>query len=740
MPHRKANSLLAIVLPVAACALVLNACESCGPELVADSGEHVVIVDAGCSCDAGAPVDAAHPDTRLADRAADATRTDTAVAPDTTGTDRATSDVASADHVAVDQVVTPDATSLDHPLVVEDLVGIYDLTGSDPIYGAFTGQAEIRPAATTGAFDVIHLVDWTDASFENLHIAQAWQGQLTSTSAPFALAAALKSVNYIAAYGGLTRDPSDTAPHLLQAALQRGAAGALDVNFSQETSSTPLHWQESWTWRRAPAAEPIWKNERRTVPAHEPPPDDVKSALFTAYQSYHALEYVAPYVDRAEFQAAIHGYVVDPTDFDYYRADRNRVRVIQSVVDPISLAEARVRRSAYGHTLAEKQALFDAAAPVRHVNAAGYIGDWLWLDASSGLFLDSGDSQEWTGMYIASQSLRYLVTHEPVALDNVKRSLDGQFISIDITGQPGEFARALRPHVVDGNPDWVPGAPPYEAWDWLQGGNNDMQHGLTIGFLFGEIALRESGGDAVRQAHIERLTHALLDSDNPVINDNSTTELAWNLLAYFLDGGLTERLRFEALFAATELFLIDQGNGVQNQYGAMVDASGIHLCLLRLFEGTVITERLADDHLADFRRGLRRQIEIMRSHRLGLLDLVAGTLGDFASRPPEVDDAIWRLREYQVPKVDVAIEHRLDPDFCMSPYPYLPWKGDWTVNDRSRGLHGYPLFENNMDQTYEWKRNPFDYRSGASPVEGANVDFLVAYWFARFYGVIDASM
>ena len=98
------------------------------------------------------------------------------------------------------------------------------------------------------------------------------------------------------------------------------------------------------------------------------------------------------------------------------------------------------------------------------------------------------------------------------------------------------------------------------------------------------------------------------------------------------------------------------------------------------------------------------------------------------------------MREFQVPKRNLTYDHRLDPDFCLSPYPSLPWKGDWTTNDRSEGLYSYPLFERNMDQSFQWKSGPMDYRGWASPVAGGYSDYLFAYWFARHFGVIDASM
>jgi hypothetical protein len=140
--------------------------------------------------------------------------------------------------------------------------------------------------------------------------------------------------------------------------------------------------------------------------------------------------------------------------------------------------------------------------------------------------------------------------------------------------------------------------------------------------------------------------------------------------------------------------------------------------------------------------GMAQGLERMRDTRVGLLQLVYGALGDFATPPPELEDAIWVLREMPIPKKHgLAIDWRIHPSFCMSPFPSLPWKGDWMDpnSNRFQSLVSYPLFERPPDG-FQWKSNPMAFVGGASTWEEPGADFLFAYWFGRWAGVIDLSM
>ena len=117
-----------------------------------------------------------------------------------------------------------------------------------------------------------------------------------------------------------------------------------------------------------------------------------------------------------------------------------------------------------------------------------------------------------------------------------------------------------------------------------------------------------------------------------------------------------------------------------------------------------------------------------------VLKAAFGTNGGPTS--PFIKDAVSRMNEVRYPKVSDTTDLRLAQDFCMGPYPTVPWKNDWTQNDRTNALDLHPLFELGPD-IMSWKvgRN---YRSQ----EGFEVpggDFLHLYWFARKNGLLTAN-
>jgi hypothetical protein len=100
---------------------------------------------------------------------------------------------------------------------------------------------------------------------------------------------------------------------------------------------------ESGVFMGLPGAEPLWRSKRTIRETHPEIPAARKRALFTLFERYHALPEVQPYVSDTRFQRGMHFQVVDHTDFDYYHSHPDRLRLVNKVVDGISLAEMEVR-------------------------------------------------------------------------------------------------------------------------------------------------------------------------------------------------------------------------------------------------------------------------------------------------------------------------------------------------------------------------------------------------------------
>jgi hypothetical protein len=127
----------------------------------------------------------------------------------------------------------------------------------------------------------------------------------------------------------------------------------------------------------------------------------------------------------------------------------------------------------------------------------------------------------------------------------------------------------------------------------------------------------------------------------------------------------------------------------------------------------------------------------LKLQRLPLWNLLHAAFGTSGRDAASEDDALWRLRELPFPKATIKVDHRIRPSFCLSPYPSLPWKNDWTTTDRSQALRSVPLFEEALD-IYRF-RLEMKYVGDSSAARPPAPEYLIAYWFGRKVGVIKAT-
>lgn len=611
--------------------------------------------------------------------------------------------------------------------IAKDLVGVWTLEGKDG-RGPYHGQAEVRPEG--GAYRFIRTVKYDAVVVEGgreLH----WAFVGTAKGDPakeMAIEVVLENRAFIVAREGVTRRASD-APVAVKATVR------LDAGKGKATyAGTGAVGEETWTKKTASGATPIVVVDRAIVPAHDPPSALEKQGLFSTYASFHALPAVAPYAARPEFQAAVHGHVVDKTDYAFYRANPNALRVINKSIDAISLGETLARANAYRKTLAEKAAGFDDEV------------ERDFLDPTTGMLLEGAlpgqprtvhlSAALWTGIYAASQIFRWQVTGDAKAKANVLLTLDGILKLQEVTGSWKEFARAIRP--ATGNPTggWHTGAGALSNLEWLEGGNNDMMKGLYIAYALGHRALCTTAGNEALCARIRTNAKHLADDVNV---DRGTDELdsAW-LTAVVASDPITKVTYQGKAEAAWQVYRTPIAQNTKLYSQGTADWSGLNLG----FVGNLFKMTLAERYdvggngkttyakvIEDSWQGLRRQ-------RLPLWNLLRGAFGNGPADPASIDDALWRLREMPFPKPIQEVDHRISPDFCMSPYPSLPWKNDWTTTDRTQALRSVPLFEEALD-IYRF-RLEMRY-AGSAQARPPAPEYLIAYWFGRKHGLIAAT-
>ncbi|MBI5511272.1 MAG: hypothetical protein HY903_21125 [Deltaproteobacteria bacterium] len=633
--------------------------------------------------------------------------------------------------------------------------GVWDVSGHDG-RGAYTGQVEI--SRHPGERRFTRVIQYTGLTVEDgRELWWLWQSPVSVSDSALTTAVTLQRGAFVRARGTLTRsiaEPPDVVT----------GSGALlsPTTASADFAGPGVAAHDTWSNRRA-STTPIFAGIDRVLkPTHAPIPPATRDALFEAFSSspstgdyagFYNRPEVLPYVDNPEFKAAQHGLFVDRTDLDFYRAHPNALRVVNKVVDDISLLETLSRANAFKDTLAAKAAFFDAEMRTKYIDPGGGMVVSGYVAGAPPLRFPGGDAALWTGCYVASQAFRFQSTGDTAAYDHVVQGVTSLMTLQDITGDSTQFARTLRPATGALTDNWYAGAGPFASLEWKAGGNNDMVKGMFYGYLTGWLTLCDppTASTAALCAHLAANVETLA-SDVPVAKAQTrVNSLLSSWLAALVTGSYSWLSKAEAqwvFWEASGLHYISGGTPVDlttyQDLPFVIDSSGTHLNFVSYTTLMLLATRkplpLHPSAKNDIRAGIEATWASLHAQRLALWGLAAAA---FASDPdPEaLADAKLRLREVSCPKTRADVDLRVDPAFVMSPFPSLPWKRDWDQaggDGRTQALRGVPLFEIGFDD-YIWKNGALDYSINSSWREVPGTDFVHAYWFARRFGLLQST-
>lgn len=635
----------------------------------------------------------------------------------------------------------------------KDLEGIWFVQGSNTVRGPYNGEIEIRKASD-GSYNAVRVVAYINTFYDRLKVQEVWTGKAALEGNSLVLKYSLKRADYITQLDSQKRAPDDfkVASNVIEvlSPTEKGLSGRFyDGKFSFYT--------EWLTTRRQLEAKPLWSNEKRYFDARGPKiPMVVRGVIagFSKKIGYKKDPLVKSYSHRKEFKDEAPVVVFDPTDFDFYRKNRNTVRVANKIMDDISLAEAVVKRNAYALTLEEKQHAYDRNTVTNHINELG-MACIATVDDNGNLlrYEPDGDSALWTGMYVTSQAMRYLTTREPEALQNVRKSVKGLLTLIDITGNPKEFARTLATYS-PGQPipqKWHQGTGVYQNVMWLEGGNNDMIKGITHGMLAASLVIPESDTEIWEQ---------LRDKSKKLLNLKVIDDKKQNLPHVLgLAALITKDPDFHKQYVKSYKKFAVKKSGYSFDtsfyWRGTADWSGINLGVVGDITSIVIADKLGEHDIRDrLRERLMDSWVVYVPAQRHLVTLAAyafaysqGTTGDnFRDEASHqrfqesLNQAVWGLREipYPRPNLNMKYDHSLNPEWCVSPIPRMFWKATKDpmppMEYFYQGLYEYPVFERNaFDSNFIWKDGAFLYKGERiKNAEFAGIDYLYGYWIARF--------
>lgn len=640
--------------------------------------------------------------------------------------------------------------------------GIWFLQGSSSTRGPYNGELEFRKS-NDGTYDVVRVATYINSYFEGLKVQEVWIGKAVPTEENLTISFDLKQGDYVTALDKNRRAESDFRNNVTLVVQFTPKDRGLQAQFSDKKASKYSEWL---TTKRNLESEPLWKDLRAKRDAAEKPnPPAVAAAIknFKKKIGYDKDPLVNSYKEKPEFKTETPYVISDVTDFEFYRKNKDIIRVVNKVTDDISIAEAAVKRNAYSPSLLEKQRGYEGNTKDHHLNELGMVS-YARVDEKGRFlgFIPDVDSALWTGMYVGSQSMRYLATLDKEALFNVRKSLKGLLTLLEVTGDSAVFARTVATS--------IPGAPLPEGWKagegnyaqiiWLDGGNSDMLQGVLHGLTWAYLVLPETERDLLNQ--IRAAVPKLLSLKEVQSNPRNRAQ-AQGLISLFLDSS-NAKDEFRSYYSATTSSSVKKPGPFEGPfyYRGNADWNGVNTNMVTSINEILLAEKLEEDQL---RSKLREQLldqwvtyKLADRHALTLAaqafsyrwgtrsPLFKTEAGD-SQFTESLDRAKWGMREIPFPRpnLNIAIDHSLAPGWSMSPVPKEFWKPLKTPSPPTsyfyQGLYNYPIYEfQAFSSNFVWKDSAFTYETAnLKDLEKSGVDYLYAYWMARYGGVIGAT-
>jgi hypothetical protein len=457
--------------------------------------------------------------------------------------------------------------------------------------------------------------------------------------------------------------------------------------------------------------------------------------------------FVKSFENQKLFQEKVHFEIKDPTNFEFYRSQHQVLRIVNHPLNDNEIRLEYFKFQAYSITLAEKAASFERQVASRDLDSWGLIS--IPVLNSQGQLIGREadyDAALWTGQYILSQSLRYKITGEEDALRNIDRSVRGLLLLVDVSPDPREFARSLRPahqKAFEKNDGWTAGVGKFADLEYNIHGNNDMIRGVIMGLAFGGELLPSP---QMKLAIVARLRQLLTKSR--IVQKNLTHQLAAAGGIYIITKDPKDLQAYLSILENLENGSFDDLRWPKN-IGGISDWSGNNLGLVK---------DILRLHIAKV-AGAQNEIEAVLSGSLGDWKelkhfriaphtfFLAGesSIGNAISAESR-EAALWNLREFPPQKIQGpgGFDHSKDPGFVLSPYPSQPWK--FLDSNRPafagyQSLVSYPFYSSGaLTSLWVWRESPFQMEGSSSTnCSSSGADYLYAYWLGRSSGVLSAT-
>ena len=328
-----------------------------------------------------------------------------------------------------------------------------------------------------------------------------------------------------------------------------------------------------------------------------------------------------------------------------------------------------------------------------------------------------GDSALWTGAYLAAESFRYNVTQSAGALQNVKSALAGLKALTDVTGD-NRLARCI----VLANSPFAAGIANEEAgngihqnppWIWVDNTSRDQ----VVGAFFGlGVAFDLVDDPAVKAGASDLLTRLIGFISRHQWSPNDDITSTFQLRPEELQMLLQVAWHVNPSNTVSGPFIVPPvGTGVQ--FDVLSNSSYFKFDLDYMSFYHLL--RLED--IGDNQSAYTTLRDYTAPHQNAFFNMIDRALrGPDAARDAETRVLLdqWLERPKRDFYVDVSSKVAVcGSEACLPvPVPLRP------------------------PATFLWEVDPFQLKGGGSGIiENAGVDYILPYWMARYYGVINSG-
>jgi len=441
----------------------------------------------------------------------------------------------------------------------------------------------------------------------------------------------------------------------------------------------------------------------------------------------------------------------------YYSADRwvlsNTINDI-AVSDDGSVIYAATdkgvsRITTFETTLLEKALRFDENIEKYHIRH-GFTAERQLdnYDINSGYVGITDNDGSWTGCYVAAESFRYATTGEKEALEKARRGMKALLLLESITGIPGFTARAVRypgeEGFDNGNHEWV--KTPDGKCEWKCETSSDEMTGHFFSLsVYYDLCADENEKKEISKSlcaitdHIISNNYRLIDHDglpttwacwNPSVLNyddkwffergiNSLELLAFLKVSYHISGDEKYKKLYDEFVSVHRYPLNTVQHKVRDAHVCHIDDNlgfVASLTLLRLEEN----EALRSLYLC----GMEDHWEYERVEKQPLFCFIHAA---FTGRDADLSEGVQSLREIPLDLIHYATENSKRKDII-----YDTEQEEW--HEPPQPKYPLPYDERNLHRPdASVFRLDCDFRHRSQ--EGTL--YLLPYWFARYYGLIE---